>query len=142
MKSGTARITVNYKIPSIITQPKNQKIIEGNALSLSVEASGSNLSYQWKKDNNVINGAVSATYNKLNISKEDAGVYTCVISNPAGIVTTGNAVVTIKNAAPVIQTQPQSQNLTIGSTLNLSVNAVGSDLSYQWKKDDVPIQGL
>lgn len=141
VKSDAVKITVNYKIPSIITQPKSQEIIEGNALSLSVEASGSNLSYQWKKDNNVINGAVSETYNKLSISKEDAGVYTCVISNPAGTVTTGNAVVTIKNAAPVIQTQPQSQNLTIGSTLNLSVNAVGSDLSYQWKKDDVPIQG-
>ncbi|HEX8250764.1 MAG TPA: immunoglobulin domain-containing protein, partial [Pyrinomonadaceae bacterium] len=46
-------------------------------------------------------------------------------------------------AAPVITTQPAppNQTVSVGSTVNFSVGATGSQLSYQWLKDGNPIVG-
>ena len=42
---------------------------------------------------------------------------------------------------PVIVDQPQDTELCVGDTLNLSVNAQGSGLTYQWKKGNREIVG-
>lgn len=43
--------------------------------------------------------------------------------------------------APLIQTPPQSASLTVGQALNLSVFAIGPDLSYRWRRAGVTISG-
>jgi hypothetical protein len=43
--------------------------------------------------------------------------------------------------APVIAADPQSQHVAPGATVTLSVTAIGSALSYQWKKDGAAIAG-
>ncbi len=48
--------------------------------------------------------------------------------------------ITVAPAAPVITVQPQSQVVLTGTDVTLSVVATGSDpLTYQWRKDGVPI---
>ena len=43
--------------------------------------------------------------------------------------------------APLFQSQPSSATLDAGQTLNLSVTALGPDLSYQWYKNSIAISG-
>jgi hypothetical protein len=45
------------------------------------------------------------------------------------------------NAATVINSQPASAKACVGSTVTFSVNAVGSALTYQWKKGNQPVNG-
>jgi hypothetical protein len=48
----------------------------------------------------------------------------------------------VSEAAPVITSQPQSRTVVAGSTVTFSVGASGSPvLSYQWRRNGVPIPG-
>ncbi|MBR5977680.1 MAG: immunoglobulin domain-containing protein, partial [Verrucomicrobia bacterium] len=60
--SSAAKLTVNLKKPTISTQPKSQTVTEGNDVTFTVTANGSELSYQWYMDGSPINGATSASY--------------------------------------------------------------------------------
>jgi hypothetical protein len=42
---------------------------------------------------------------------------------------------------PIITTQPLGQTFPVGGGVNLSVSAIGSDLSYQWQFNDTNISG-
>ncbi|MFT3828980.1 MAG: immunoglobulin domain-containing protein [Opitutaceae bacterium] len=86
-----------YVAPAITTQPVNVTVNSGQALSLSVEASGDLLSYQWYKGGTAISGATSATYSKT-AATTDAGTYYVTVSNTIGTVTSNSVSVTV-NAA-------------------------------------------
>jgi hypothetical protein len=51
--------------------------------------------YQWKKDNAVINGATSATYSISSATMNDAGAYTVVATNSVGAATSTTATLTV-----------------------------------------------
>ncbi|MCX8518303.1 MAG: immunoglobulin domain-containing protein, partial [Rhodoferax sp.] len=48
--------------PAITTQPDSQSVVAGQTATFSVTATGSTLSYQWKKNGTTIDGATSSTY--------------------------------------------------------------------------------
>jgi pectate lyase len=131
--------------PAITTQPVSQTVTEGAGASFTVVASGTApLTYQWKKGGVDIGGATNATYTIAATVAGDAGSYTVFVSNAAGNATSNAATLTVNAAgggAPVITTQPASQNVVAGSTVTLSVVSSGSSLTYQWKKNGVDISG-
>lgn len=45
------------------------------------------------------------------------------------------------NRLPVIRSHPEGRTVALGSNVNLSVEAVGSDLSYQWFRNGVALPG-
>ena len=94
--SSTASLTVLVQ-PTITTQPSSQSFDTGQAASFSVEATGTEpLSYQWMKNGNSIPGATSRTYTTPPIVTGDNGaVFTVVVSNSAGTVTSSTARLTI-----------------------------------------------
>ncbi len=130
--STIAALTLNAAT-AISTNPTNQTVCVGSNTSLTVAATGGNLSYQWKKG--IANvGTNSPTLSFNNTTGNDAGSYTCVVTGSCGNATSTAAVVTI-NPATAIGTQPQGQTLCAGSTLTLTVAATGTgNLSYQWKR--------
>jgi hypothetical protein len=84
--NGTATITNDDELPppAITAQPTgpaNGKIT-GGAATLSVTATGTGLTYQWKKDGQNISGATLSSY-----SATDSGSYTVTVTNSAGSVT-------------------------------------------------------
>ena len=81
--------------PVISTQPGNLNAIEGCVATLSVTATGANLTYQWKKDAVDIDGAVDSTYTIPSAQSSDAGSYTVVVSNNDGDVTSNAATLTV-----------------------------------------------
>ncbi|MBO4715191.1 MAG: immunoglobulin domain-containing protein, partial [Verrucomicrobia bacterium] len=139
--SSATKLTVNLKKPTISTQPKSQTVTEGDNVTLTVTASGSELSYQWYKDGNLINGATSASYKITNVIPSHAGSYTVTVNNSAGRATSSAAVLTVKLKMPVITIQPTNLTVLKGSSATFTVQANGTDMSYQWYKDGNPISG-
>jgi hypothetical protein len=141
--SSAASLTV-LAAPAILVQPTNQGAIAGATVHFIVTAVGATpLHYQWQKDGlNLGNGgAISgATTNALTISNAQlgySGIYTVIITNAFGSVTSSNAVLTVTNAPPVIIGQPTNQSAAVGETVILAVTATGTaPLSYQWWLDE------
>jgi autotransporter-associated beta strand protein len=143
--SGTGVLTINS--PAVITaQPvASQTLCVGSALNLGVTATGTGLSYQWKKDGTDIGGATSNTFTIGSVGTGDAGSYTVEVASsgvctPATVLSTAS-VVTI-NSPAVITAQPTAaQTLCTGSAFSLGVAATGTGLAYQWKKNGVDMAG-
>ncbi|WMI36767.1 hypothetical protein [Salmonella phage SUT_S820] len=94
--SNPATITVNA-LPVITQQPTNQEITEGETLTLNVVATGAT-GYQWKKGEENIPDATTATYTKEGATAADSGSYTCVVTGAGGSVTSNAATVTVNPA--------------------------------------------
>ena len=69
----------------------------GSSYTLSVNANGESLNYQWEKDGIAIEGATSATYTLSKVSESDTGAYGVSVSNSAGSVTSDLAQVKIES---------------------------------------------
>jgi len=139
--SSVATLTVNAApaAPSITTQPASQTVTAGQTASFNVAATGTApLSYQWQKNSVVIGGATSSSYTTPTTTSSDNGaLFTVLVSNTAGSVTSSAATLTVSAApvAPSITAQPASQAVTAGQTASFSVAATGTaPLSYQCRK--------
>lgn len=126
--------------PVVTVQPVGCFCEKAGTLSLSVTASGSNLSYQWKKNNVNLTGATQSTYTKSNAQSADSGVYSVLVSNPQGSALSDSVAVTVGDRV-VIKTQPSAKPTAVGDKVALSVLATGTGPGYQWKKDGVNILG-
>ena len=132
-KSNGVNITV-YPPTVITTQPVGQTLCQSEPISLSVAASGRELTYQWRKNNADIAGATSAFYSKTGSLPGDGGRYTCVVSGTCGSIISSAVTVTV-HPITAISTQPQAQTLCQGGTISLNTSAIGNSLSYQWQKN-------
>jgi hypothetical protein len=98
------------------------------------------LSYQWRFNGTNIAGATNVAYTLSNVQPSRLGEYSVLVANRYGSVTSSNATLTLPPGPPSITTQPQGRTVQPGSSLVLSVNAIGTlPLGYQWFKDDAPL---
>ncbi|MCX7909659.1 MAG: immunoglobulin domain-containing protein [Ignavibacteria bacterium] len=96
INSSSAQLNVLIK-PRITQQPPSSiNLNSGQKLQISVDVDGSApLTYQWYKNNQPIDGANQATYEKDNVTSEDAGTYYCKVRNQCGEVSSSNCVVSV-----------------------------------------------
>jgi hypothetical protein len=139
--SATAVLTVNVP-PSITTAPGNLTVTAGQNASFAVGATGTPApGYQWRKDGVNIVGATGTTLTLASVVPTAAGNYTVVVTNPAGSVASGAAVLTV-NVPPVVTTAPRNLAVSAGQNASFTVVAIGTPApSYQWRKDGVAIAG-
>lgn len=101
LEGGAAEVVsnsadVNVKLaPIFVLQPRDVSPEVGNGWELEVLAEGENISYQWYKDGEIIDGATGVTYGNASATEADAGVYTCVATNECGQATSAEATVTV-----------------------------------------------
>jgi uncharacterized repeat protein (TIGR01451 family) len=130
----TTVVTSNCIPPSIVVGPADASSC-GEQETFTVLANGSApLSYQWRKDGEVILGATASQY-----STSVPGSYDVVISNLCGAVTSAAATLTVGN--PVIVSDPQDVIACLGASAAFMVQATGNALTYQWRKDGAAIEG-
>lgn len=126
--------------PKIERQPVAASACVGQPVTLSIEASGTSVKYQWRRNGANISGATSATY-ELTVSASTLGKYDCVVTgtcNPQ----VNSAAVDVTEATPTaIAKQPQDVTVDEGRPFELTVSATGGTLSYQWMKDGTNIDG-
>ncbi|HSF70726.1 MAG TPA: immunoglobulin domain-containing protein, partial [Methylotenera sp.] len=111
--SNSGLLTANSN-PTITTQPIPQAACVGNTATLSVAASGGNLTFQWRKGGNNIGVATNATYSIGSVALNDAANYDVIITNSCGSVT-ASAVAIAVNELPAIITQPAGQTVCSGN---------------------------
>jgi len=128
--------------PVITSGPVSQTVTQGSSVSFSVVASGTApLVYQWRKGGVAIGGATGSRYNLSNVQAGDAGSYTVGVTNAAGGVISGAAVLTVQ-VPPGITTPPVGQTVARGANVTFSVVATGNPApSYQWRRNGVNIGG-
>lgn len=126
--------------PSITSQPQALTRCLGQSASFSVTASGTGLSYQWRKNSTNIGGATSATFNIAAVTAADAANYDVVVTNACGSVSSAIVALTV-SSAPTVSSHPQSITRCVGVSASFSVTASGAGLSYQWRKGTTPIGG-
>lgn len=128
--------------PTITTQPASQTVAADATITLSVAVLANPApTYQWRKNGTLVPGANGSTLTIPNAQAGDAGSYTVVVTNLAGLVTSAPAVVTVDAAALGLTSHPASQYVASGATATLAVSANGSGLTYQWQKDGAPLPG-
>ena len=78
--------------PVIVTQPVGRSAYVGESVVLSVVATGNpSPRYQWRRNNIILAGQTSSTLNLTNVSFVNAGLYSAVVFNGFGSVTSSNA---------------------------------------------------
>jgi hypothetical protein len=138
--SANASLSLNTEI-SITTQPESQMECNGTNVSISVNATGDNLSYQWKKDGVDLIGETNSTLNLPSVSSANQGDYAVSVVGTCGSLLSNDATLTI-NLATTISGQPSSNTACVGGNTSFEVQAVGTGtLSYQWRKDGVDLVG-
>jgi hypothetical protein len=142
---STSNITLGINEPPVITyHTANTSLCEGQNMTLSVSATGTNpMTYQWYKGGNAIASATNSSYSIFSVSTADAGSYYCKVYNPCstGGVQSNSIQLTVKQA-PVLTAQPISGSVceSSSSSKTFSVTASGtSPITYQWYKDGVAI---
>jgi alpha-tubulin suppressor-like RCC1 family protein len=138
-------VTGEVRAPAIEVQPAARTTVVGNTAAFTVGATGSNLSYQWRKGgNNLTNGgrvggATSATLTIGTVEAGDAGNYDVIVSNSAGSVTSSAATLTV-SAPPVVTAWPASRTVSAGGATSLAATVTGAT-SYVWKRNGSVITG-
>jgi pectin methylesterase-like acyl-CoA thioesterase len=107
--------------PVINSQPQNTTAVIGSAPSLSVQATGPNMTYQWFKNGNLIGGATSSTLNFSNVQTSDTADYTVNVSNGGGTVPSDPARLTVVSAMSAIAFEPTSNSTAICTDKPLSI---------------------
>jgi hypothetical protein len=123
----------------LLRQPGDTSICAGNRLNIFLETEGTSLRYDWYKDGSFY---LTNNYNLLswlNVPESVMGKYRCQITGLCGTLSTivfnidVYTVTAINSISPDITTD-------YGSSITLSVDAVGHDLNYLWMKNGVPVE--
>ena len=137
--AATVTITINPAPIVVITPPANQIVCVGGTAVFSVTASGSGLTYQWRKGTTVLAGKTNSTLTLANVTTTDAGTYSVRIANSVSSVT-NSATLTVN--VPVTATPLTNLMRAIGANAVFSTVASGTGpLTYVWRKNGAIISG-
>jgi len=104
--------------PAISSQPTNLVLLVGSAATFNVQASGASpLSYQWRFGGSNISAANGSSYTRSNVQLTDSGLYSVVVANTSGSITSSNAQLSVVSH-PLLSAPRVSSNGNFGFTLN------------------------
>jgi hypothetical protein len=97
------------------------------------------MTYAWKRDGALIDGQTGASLTLPDIAGTDAGVYSVVIRNSAGLTESDGVTVSVVQAVS-IASQPEAASVVLGGSTLFQVAATGTEpITYQWTQDGVAI---
>jgi hypothetical protein len=125
-----------------ITQdPQSIQVAAGADVQFTAQASGTNLTYQWRFNNADIPGANSPTLLLTNVRPSQAGGYALFVSGDGGTAVSSAATLGVTVLPPVIVAQPPLLSLAaLGRPAQLSVNIQGTPpFSFSWTQNKRPL---
>jgi hypothetical protein len=128
--------------PVITVQPTNQTVYTGSNAVFSVTATNQlPLTYQWRFNGTGIPGATNTSLLLTNVQYAQAGNYSVIVTNTAGVVISSTAVLTVRGNIIITQ-QPLTQEVQDGDMVTFAVETVGdTNLTYQWTSNSIAIPG-
>ncbi|MFN5803953.1 MAG: hypothetical protein ACK420_01335, partial [Sphingomonadales bacterium] len=148
--SGSVNVSTPVILQNLTISP-GTTFCAGTSYSMSIVASGVNLSYQWQRSMDGSNwsnvGGNSSTYSAGAASVSDNGArFRCVVtssgtcgSNPSA--TSNTVQITVTNGTSITSQPVSSLSGCSGTTMSLSVAGSGTNLRYQWEVNSTPIGG-
>jgi len=129
-------------LPLILTAPANQTVHPRTTATFNVAATGNApLSYQWRHNGHVLEGATNATLTLSNAQFAQRGGYSVDVSSSVGVVATAEAELVVLEP-PTITRQPVSQTVFAGTEATFTVAVQGLEpFSYQWRRDGSNLSG-
>lgn len=129
------------KVQKVIIRENTPQVATNNTPLQVVAIGQGTLSYQWYFNDTLIEGATTPSL----VDTTTPGIYTCVVSNNYGTVTSQQTVVTPAppyiGVAPVIITQPTDVYIDYNEIADFSVFAIGAvALNYQWYENGIPVE--
>jgi hypothetical protein len=101
--------------PEIKKQPTSGTVFAGDSVTLSVEATGSNLTYQWRLNDVPLEGKTNATLEIPGFSASNVGAYSVRVKNEAGEALS-------KRGAWALAARASGQLIDINYTAHLNTN--------------------
>ncbi|UMY66726.1 MULTISPECIES: choice-of-anchor L domain-containing protein [unclassified Flavobacterium] len=117
--------------PAITSLAANTVLCEGSNYSITVNATGDNLSYEWRNAANLVVGN-TATLTIASITPANAGTYTVTVSGAAGCTPVSQSTTLTINALPQITTQPVGATICEDEGYTFTVAATESLLNFNW----------
>ncbi len=136
-----AQCSLNAPGTEITQHPQSTQVGAGTDVQFTAQASGTNLTYQWRFNNADIPGATSPTLLLTNVQPSQAGAYTVFVSGDGGTALSSAATLGITILPPVILTQPPPMSLAaLGRPAQLTVNVQGTPpFNFSWTQNNRPI---
>ena len=124
----------------ITENPVGDSVCPGTRVRFHVAGIGANLTYKWYKNGAVIPAESSDSLIIASAKAGDGAEYKVDVS--AGCTPATSIPVTlVVKSPPKIGTQPLEGSAFVGGTYTFKVVATGKNLTYEWYKDGVKIQG-
>jgi uncharacterized delta-60 repeat protein len=126
--------------PAIYSQPVDRTVNVGTNVAFHIAVQGLEpMEIQWFKDAQPLAAPNAPTLLLTNVNGGFTGVYSATVANSQGF--SSNRVGQLTVVDPIILSHPNSIWINVGSSTNLGVEAVGTGLTYQWRKDGQDIPG-
>ncbi|HET6406289.1 MAG TPA: immunoglobulin domain-containing protein, partial [Chthoniobacteraceae bacterium] len=134
--TAAVMIVVNDRV-AITQPPQAVAVMPGQPATFEVTATGMGpLTYQWRKNSSNIVDATGSSFTLPSVVASDAGSYTCRVANSLGSEISASAALTV---GPAITVHPVSKTVNPSGSTSFSVTATGTSLTYQWRRNEVPI---
>ena len=125
----------------ILEQPTDENVLLGNTATFSVAACGGALSYQWQVRNSNSgdwidctsgNGFQTAIYSFTPDLDNNGKQYRCLVNDIESELSIASQTATLHMYG--ISQQPESVHTAAGESVFFEVQAIGNQLSYQWRQ--------
>jgi hypothetical protein len=121
----------------VIKYPQDPEVCAGDDAKLEIDAKGTELSYQWFFMGEIIEGAHSPSLIVSNINSSHEGLYECLVSDIFDDEYTGQAEIILSEQVQITQEPEPYVSADSGGKAIFLVEASGTDLNWQWRKDGV-----
>lgn len=135
-------VTKGHLAPAITKQPVTQNVIVGSSATFSVTATGTNISYSWRKNGTNLNPPeTGATLTIPNVQANN-DLYDVVISNATTSIASNKVRIDTVEAA-ALSPDLNHQIIEVGKPILLSTTVTGTPVpTISWKKNGVAIAGV
>jgi alpha-tubulin suppressor-like RCC1 family protein len=136
-------VVLNSGPVTFLAPLNNQTVFRGSNAFLAPAFLGAPpMSFQWLKNEAILNNATNGTLLISNAQPSDAGNYQLVISNSFNTTTSSVARLTVYEISPYFTEQPASQWVPVTSNLTMSATVAGlPPLSFAWRFNGAEIPG-
>lgn len=141
-QSFTVNVVKGHKAPAITKHPVSVAVLENAKASMTVTATGTSLTYQWRKNQVPIEGATAKTLNFASVKLGDVGSYDVLVGNSTTTLTSTAARLDLRALPDITGTLPAETVVELGDPLVLETTATGAPApTFAWLKDGKAVAG-
>ena len=138
--SDWSKLKVKRAVNTVVIKQSGDTVLcAGQPLVLNTDADGYNLTYKWYQNSNLIQSGVRKQLNFSSTTPDNSGNYFCEITGSCGTVSTNTINLTVNPLTRITYISPVTE-IVSGNDATIKVRSEGLNLTYQWQKNDIPVE--